>query len=108
SFGFGTAANYYATQSANQFLEDIRVPGLIIQAKDDPLIPFAVYNHPAFARNPRLQLLAVDSGGHLGFLSRRKPRFWLDGVLVEWIQTTGTKHGLTPSSKSHGSNCVLS
>jgi len=36
-FGFGTAANYFRTQSANQFLERIRVPGLLVQAKDDPL-----------------------------------------------------------------------
>ena len=40
AFGFGTADNYYATQSSNQFLDRIRVPTLLVQAKDDPLIPF--------------------------------------------------------------------
>jgi predicted alpha/beta-fold hydrolase len=85
SFGFGTAANYYATQSSNQFLESIRVPALVVQAKDDPLIPFDVYQHPAFARNPLLRLVAVDRGGHLGFVARRKPRLWLDGLLTEWM-----------------------
>jgi predicted alpha/beta-fold hydrolase len=84
-FGFGTAANYFRTQSSNQFLEHIRVPALLIQAKDDPLIPFSVYRHPAFGRNPNLELLAVEHGGHLGFLSRRKPRFWLDEVVTSWI-----------------------
>ncbi len=48
AFGFGSADNYYATQSSNQFLDRIRVPTLLVQAKDDPLIPFAVYDHPAF------------------------------------------------------------
>ena len=52
SFGFGTADNYYATQSSNQFLEHIRVPALLVQAKDDPLIPFEIYRHPAFEQNP--------------------------------------------------------
>jgi uncharacterized protein len=85
AFGFGSADNYYATQSANQFLERIRVPTLIVQAKDDPLIPFAVYNHPAFATNPCLHLLATEYGGHLGFISKTLPRFWLDQVLVHWI-----------------------
>jgi predicted alpha/beta-fold hydrolase len=108
SFGFGTAANYYATQSSNQFLEHIRVPCLVVQAKDDPLIPFHVYDHPAFARNPCLRLLAAESGGHLGFLSRGKPRFWLDGVLVEWLQETGTKAIPVSSTTLHGPNCVLS
>ena len=85
SFGFGTADNYYATQSSHQFLDRIRVPALLIQAKDDPLIPFEVYQHPAFSRNPHLRLVAVEHGGHLGFLSSRPPRFWLDDVLLEWM-----------------------
>jgi hypothetical protein len=85
AFGFGTADNYYATQSSNQFLDRIRVPTLLVQAKDDPLIPFAVYDHPAFSTNPNLRLLAVEHGGHLGFISKTKPRFWLDQVLVNWI-----------------------
>jgi uncharacterized protein len=85
AFGFGTADNYYATQSASQFLDRIRVPALLVQAKDDPLIPFDVYNHPAFSTNPWLRLLPVDHGGHLGFVAKTKPRFWLDEVLVQWM-----------------------
>jgi predicted alpha/beta-fold hydrolase len=85
SFGFGTADNYYATQSANQYLDRIRIPALLIQAQDDTFIPFSSYNHPAFARNPTLHLLAPEHGGHMGFLSRRAPRFWVDRTIVEWI-----------------------
>ncbi len=84
-FGFGTAANYYKTQSSNQYLERIRIPALLIIAKDDPLIPFSVYAHPAFQSNPCLRLIAVEHGGHLGFIARGRPRFWLDGVVLEWI-----------------------
>jgi predicted alpha/beta-fold hydrolase len=91
AFGFGTADNYYATQSSQQFLDRIRVPALLVQAKDDPLIPFEVYNHPAFSRNPSLRLLAVDQGGHIGFISRTKPRFWLDEVLVQWMEEVRNK-----------------
>jgi uncharacterized protein len=85
AFGFGSADNYYATQSANQFLDRIRVPTLLVQAKDDPLIPFAVYDHPAFSTNPHLRLLATEHGGHVGFIAKTKPRFWLDQVLVHWL-----------------------
>ena len=85
-FGFGTAANYYRTQSSNQFLERIRVPALVIIAKDDPLVPFEIYDHPAFRTNPCLKLLAVEHGGHLGFLARRRPRFWLDEAVREWLE----------------------
>lgn len=86
-FGFGTAANYYETQSAKGFLHSIQVPALVVTAKDDPLVPFEMYNHRAFSSNPFLKLLAVPNGGHLGFLSRNKPRFWLDGVILNWMES---------------------
>ncbi len=86
-FGFGTAANYYATQSSARYLDAIRIPTLLICAKDDPLVPFEVYNHPALQSNPALTLMAPEHGGHLGFLSRTRPRFWVDGVALSWIET---------------------
>jgi predicted alpha/beta-fold hydrolase len=90
-FGFGTADNYYATQSSNQFIAGIRIPTLLVQAKDDPLIPFEVFSHPGIQSNPNVRLLAVDHGGHLGFLSNRAPRFWVDRIIMEWIANSGNK-----------------
>ena len=91
-FGFGSALNYYQTQSAQGFLPDIRVPTLLITAKDDPLVPFESYNQSAVRDNPNVQLLATERGGHLGFLSRTKPRFWLDGQIVSWaLSCVGAK-----------------
>jgi uncharacterized protein len=97
-FGFGTAANYYATQSAANYLEAIRIPTLVVAAKDDPLVPFSVYGHGAFRNNPALTLLAVEHGGHLGFLSRRRPRFWIDRIGLDWIE----QHVATASLASAG------
>ncbi len=94
-FGFGTAANYFATQSSNQFLGDIRIPALLIQAKDDPLIPFRVYDHPAFQANRNLRLIATDHGGHVGFIARHQPRFWLDPVIRAWLQEVRNKPAAT-------------
>jgi predicted alpha/beta-fold hydrolase len=84
-FGFGSAANYYATQSASRYLNTIRIPALVITAKDDPLVPFDVYSHPAFKYNGHITLVATDHGGHLGFISSRTPRFWLDAFALNWI-----------------------
>jgi len=89
AFGFGTADNYYATQSSARFLDRIRVPALLVQAKDDPLIPFSVFDHPAFDVNPCLRLIAPEHGGHVGFIARGKPRFWVDQVIVEWMEHVG-------------------
>jgi predicted alpha/beta-fold hydrolase len=97
-FGFGGADNYYATQSSKEFLGKIRIPALLVQAKDDPLIPFSVYDHPAFRENPCLTLIAVEHGGHLGFISRRRPRFWLDGLVTNWLKNQFVESASYPSS----------
>jgi hypothetical protein len=86
SFGFGGAANYYGTQSAQNFLGAIRVPALLIQAKDDTFIPFEIFGHPAIAANKNLTLIATEHGGHLGFISKRAPRFWLDQMVPAFIR----------------------
>jgi len=86
-FGFGTAANYYATQSSMHYLDGIRVPTLVLCSKDDPLVPFSVYSHPAFDTNPALTLIATEHGGHLGFLARGPSRFWLDQVALDWMES---------------------
>jgi uncharacterized protein len=85
SFGFGNAINYYRTQSAIAYLDAIRVPALLIQAKDDTFIPFAIYESDAVRSNPRIELVATAHGGHLGFLGRRPHRLWTDHAIMYWI-----------------------
>ncbi len=99
-FGFGTAANYYATQSAINFLPTIRVPTLVITAKDDPLVPFETYRQQVFETNPALTLVATERGGHLGFLARGKVRFWLDGYALDWIDRCISDRSDESSTKS--------
>jgi predicted alpha/beta-fold hydrolase len=86
SFGFGNAANYYRTQSALGYLERIRVPTLLIQAQDDPLVPFPLFESAAVRAQPHIELFAPQCGGHLGFLGRRPHRFWADDAIVDWIR----------------------
>lgn len=92
SFGFRGADHYYETQSSQLFLEGIRVPALLIQSKDDIFVPFEIFNHPAFQSNPCLRLLLTERGGHLGFLSRTRPRFWTDQAVLEWIESVRVPH----------------
>ena len=85
SFGFGTAANYYRTQSALSYLDQIRIRVLLIHAKDDTLAPFAALESNAVRCNARISVCATDHGGHIGFLGRKPSRFWLDKTIMEWI-----------------------
>ena len=101
SFGFEGAAHYYGTQSAQNFLHAIRVPSVLIQAKDDTFIPFGIFGHPAIEANPNLTLVATEYGGHLGFLARRAPRFWVDHTALGFIQA----HLPTPAAAGRSSQC---
>lgn len=84
-FGFGSAERYYALQSSGQYVPEIRVPTLVIQAKDDPMIPFAVYEKAQLERNAQVRLRATAHGGHVGFIARERPRFWVDQPIVEFF-----------------------
>lgn len=92
AFGFGDAPNYYATQSAMRFIDGIRVPALIVQAQDDPLIPFSIYESGAVRDNPAIALVTPEHGGHLGFIAKGKPRFWLDPLVLDWIVRIRNNH----------------
>jgi uncharacterized protein len=101
SFGFQGADHYYATQSSLRFLEHIRVPTLLIQAKDDTFVPFDMYKHPVIEANPFIRLLVTEHGGHLGFLSRRGARFWLDEVALGFLDSV---LGEAPAQAAPGGN----
>jgi hypothetical protein len=100
SFGFGDAENYYRTQSALRYLEGIRVPALLIQAKDDTFIPFEIFGSEAVRSNSRIELLATEHGGHLGFIGRKPQRFWADQAIIGWIQRKDAKKSQVVSSRS--------
>jgi predicted alpha/beta-fold hydrolase len=76
AFGFRGAAHYYECASCGPLLDKVRVPALLIQAEDDPFIPFETYQDSVFERNSFLRLMATSCGGHVAFLARTGPRFW--------------------------------
>jgi uncharacterized protein len=84
--GFAGADDYYARCSAKNFLSEIRVPTLVIHARNDPWIPVDPYLAFDWISNPRLTPLLPRGGGHVGFhgLGSRTP--WHDrciGMFVE-------------------------
>ena len=65
--GFANADDYYARCSAKNLLADIRVPTLIVHARNDPWIPAAAYLAFDWSSNTRLTPLLPKGGGHVGF-----------------------------------------
>jgi uncharacterized protein len=87
--GFDDASDYYARSSASRRISEIRVPTLIIAAKDDPFVPFAPFQNPAIQGNPRITLIATEHGGHCAFISRENggERFWAEARIVEYCKS---------------------
>lgn len=87
TFGFQSAADYYERSSAAAYLDRVQVPALLIQAEDDPFIPFSAYSHPAFLHNGALRLLSTPDGGHVAFLARGAARFWAEDQAVRFFDS---------------------
>lgn len=87
TFGFENAADYYKRSSAAPYLDRVRVPALLIQAEDDPFIPFSTYSHAALQQNRALRLLRTPNGGHVAFLARVGARFWAEDQAVRFFDS---------------------
>lgn len=68
-FGFAGAEDYYCRASSMRVIHRIRVPALIVAAKDDPFVPWEPLRDPAIAGNPHITVELFDHGGHCAFLS---------------------------------------
>jgi predicted alpha/beta-fold hydrolase len=73
--GFESARDYYQQSSSMGFLSRIRVPTLLISARDDPFLPAAALDRATrvAAGNSAITLDLHSRGGHVGFVSGAWP-----------------------------------
>jgi predicted alpha/beta-fold hydrolase len=76
--GFEGALDYYARCSAIGHLAGIRVPTLVIHARDDPWIPAEIYDAVEWSRHGSLEAVIPRSGGHVGFHAADDEAAWHD------------------------------
>ena len=65
--GFKNALDYYEKSSCLQFLPNIKIPALIINAKNDSFFGPECYPYQVAEKNPNLYLETPVYGGHVGF-----------------------------------------
>jgi predicted alpha/beta-fold hydrolase len=83
--GFAGATDYYARNSAEQFLPAVAAPTLIVHAFDDPWIPPNAYRRVPWADNRHLHRALSPGGGHVGFHARGAKLPWHDRVVGEFF-----------------------
>lgn len=81
--GHPTPEAYYAHASAGPRLAGMAVPGLILSAANDPFVPPEMYAPATSVAG--LRLLLPSRGGHLGYWSRGRPRFWAAKAVLDFL-----------------------
>jgi predicted alpha/beta-fold hydrolase len=104
--GFRDARDYYERSSSLRWLSNIRVPTLLLSAKDDPFLPAEVLDEvrDVARENPALHCEFVDHGGHVGFIGGSvpwRPQYWAEWRVVDFLSTQLRAKELTPVGSRH-------
>jgi predicted alpha/beta-fold hydrolase len=99
--GFRDAEDYYARSSARRFLHAIRVPTLVLNARNDPFLPGRHLPAPADV-SPCVTLEVPAHGGHVGFVSGPFPGHlrWLPRRIMAFCSQHPAAFPATPSTES--------
>lgn len=86
--GFDSAEDYWDKSSSKRRLSRIRIPTLLLNARNDPFLPAAALPHSREV-SPYVVLEYPDSGGHVGFVSGRFPGDldWLPQRIFSFFQS---------------------
>lgn len=94
--GFADAADYYRQASSFGYLDGIRRPCLILQARDDPFMPPDILpDESRLSDSTRLEI--SDHGGHVGFVTGRlpwRPTWWLEERITQHIRNAFDQAGV--------------
>lgn len=82
---FENAVDYYEKNSSLQFLEKIKIPTLLINAKNDGFLSEACYPIEIAEKSEFLYLEMPEYGGHVGFI-QKKPETYTEERALEFFK----------------------
>ncbi len=84
-WGFADAHDYYRQASALPWVPRIRVPTLLLTARDDPFIVAESFEE--LAPSPNIEVHIAPHGGHLGFLGHdgQGGVRWAERHVADWL-----------------------
>jgi len=80
--GYQSMSEYYQKNSSLRFLEEVKTPMLLLNAKNDPILGENSY---PIIQNGLVQSEYPKHGGHLGFSYHNKPYSWMEEAMERWI-----------------------
>jgi predicted alpha/beta-fold hydrolase len=85
--GFKDAEDYYAQSSCLQFLQNINIPSLILNAKDDPFLHPSSFPVEIAKNSNTIYLHETTYGGHVGFYNKSHENYYSELKSWEFIQS---------------------
>lgn len=85
--GFADADDYYRRASSLPWLARIRVPTLLVNARDDPFEPGEILDQARATAAESVACAFTDRGGHVGWVVGPpwKARSWAEDLAIEWL-----------------------
>ncbi|MES2331756.1 MAG: alpha/beta fold hydrolase [Bacteroidota bacterium] len=86
--GFTDAYDFYTRASVKPFLLNIRIPSLIVQAKNDSFLSAECFCYDEANNNENLFMETPDKGGHCGFMLAGSEYSWAELRALEFAEGT--------------------
>ncbi|MGB4973260.1 MAG: alpha/beta fold hydrolase [Cyclobacteriaceae bacterium] len=83
--GFKDVRDFYGKSSCNQFIPNLRVPSLMVNALNDPILGDKCYPYELARDHAKFYLETPTTGGHLGFLRNGPEKDWMPERAFEFI-----------------------
>lgn len=84
--GFRDAEDYWGRSSSKQFLSEVRIPALMVNAKNDPFLGLGCFPKDEANESRFFHLESPGSGGHVGFPSKDQGSFWMGQRAVQFLE----------------------
>lgn len=85
--GFENAMDYYQKCSSINFLEGIKIPTLILNAENDPMLTNESLDTSLADENRNIAFQLTKYGGHCGFVSFDSPYFWSEKRTLDFASS---------------------
>lgn len=84
--GFSSSEALYENASAQNYMADIQIPTLLVNATNDPIIPLSCTPVDLCEKHPQIYLEQPPLGGHVGFMWRGKSFAWSEYRALQFVE----------------------
>ena len=93
--GFADADDYYRRASSLPWLSRIRVPTLLVNARDDPFEPAEILDRARASASVAVRCAFTERGGHVGWVVGPPwaARSWGEDLAMEWLARSCASEG---------------